>query len=68
MKAIDIKEEEITLTISKAELGVLSNALNEACNAIEVWEFEKRMGVSPDQARDLLSQLTAIYAKADRQP
>lgn len=37
MNAIKIYEDKIILELSKDELGVLSNALNEVCNGIESW-------------------------------
>lgn len=42
--------------------GVLHNALNEVVNrpeAIEEWEFQTRMGVTRDGARDLLRRMRA---------
>ena len=48
--------------LSAADWGVLQNALNEVVNgpeAIEGWEFQTRMGVTPDRARDLLTRMRA---------
>jgi hypothetical protein len=48
--------------LSPLAWGVLHNALNEVVNgpqAIEDWEFQTRMGVTRDQARDLLMRMTA---------
>jgi hypothetical protein len=61
MNAIKINEDKITLEISKDELGVLGNALNEVCNGIEVWEFDTRMGIKIEDARDILDSLISIY-------
>ena len=65
MNALQISQEKITIEISKDELGVLSNALNEVCNGIEVWEFDTRMGIKIEGARSILDSLTSIYKKAD---
>ncbi len=46
MNTIQISGEKITLELTKDELGVLTNALNEVCNGIEVWEFDTRMGIN----------------------
>ena len=68
MNAIKINKDKIILEISKDELGVLSNALNEVCNGIEVWEFDTRMGIKIDNARVMLESLTSIYKKANQTP
>lgn len=52
------------MELSKDELGVLVNSLNEVCNAIEVWEFDTRIGISIEEARKILSTLISIYKKA----
>lgn len=65
MNAIKIDKDKIILELSRDELGVLSNALNEVCNGIEVWEFEKRVGVKMEDARFILESLTSIYKKAN---
>lgn len=61
MKAIKIDKDNFILEISKDELGVLSNALNEVCNGIEVWEFDTRIGIKIDNARKILESLISIY-------
>lgn len=66
MNAIQISREIITIELAKNELGVLTNALNEVCNGIEVWEFDTRMGIKIEDARVLLASLASIYKKADR--
>ena len=65
MNAIKINKDKIVLELSKDELGVLSNALNEVCNGIEVWEFDTRMGIKIENARIILESLTSIYKKAN---
>lgn len=65
MNAIAINKDKIILELSSDELRVLSNALNEVCNGIEVWEFDTRMGVKIDDARNILDFLVSTYIKAD---
>ena len=67
MNAVKLTPETITLEISKHELGVLTNALNEVCNGIEVWEFDTRMGIKIEGARAILDALASIYKSADIQ-
>lgn len=66
MNAIKINKDRIVLELSKDELGVLSNALNEVCNGIEVWEFDTRMGIKIGDARIVLKSLTSIYKRANQ--
>lgn len=53
MAARDCSEIEI----SKDELLILHAALNEVCNGIEVFEFETRIGASPERVAVLMGEL-----------
>lgn len=47
--------------LSRKELVILSNALNEVLHgpeAIDSWEFQTRMGAGREDARGLLSRLS----------
>jgi len=66
MNTIKIYKDKVVLELSKDELGVLSNALNEVCNGIEVWEFDTRMGIKIENARTMLDSLATIYRKFDQ--
>ena len=39
---------DFLLFVTRGEFSLLSNALNEVCNGIEVWEFSTRLGSSRD--------------------
>jgi len=46
--------------LTKDELGIINNALNEVCNGIDLeGEFETRMGCSLDEARAVLAKIHA---------
>ena len=50
----------VTLQLTGGELLAIRNALNEICHgpdAIEDWEFEARMGVTREEAKNLLDAL-----------
>lgn len=66
MNEINVKKDKIILELSKDELGVLINALNEVCNGIEVWEFDTRIGIDIEKARLFLESLIFIYQKANQ--
>ncbi len=60
MRAMRNDSDVITLEVSQLELSVLINALNEALEAVEAWEFSTRVGVEPHTAETLQKQLVAI--------
>ncbi|MCA2537996.1 MAG: hypothetical protein IM550_01705 [Microcystis sp. M54BS1] len=66
MHAIEINKDKIILELSKNELGVLKNALNEVCNGIEVWEFHTRMGIKIEKANLMLDSLISIYNQTNQ--
>ena len=60
MELIDSAGESVGIRLGRDEVITLNNALNEILNgpeAIEDWEFQTRVGVSRDDAKDLLSAL-----------
>jgi hypothetical protein len=58
----------IELTVK--ELALLSNALNEVRNGIDLPEFQTRLGASYQEADDLLMKLTKLAreTRQGRQP
>jgi hypothetical protein len=53
------------IEVSDAELLVINNALNEVCNALDIREFDTRMGCSRDLAKSVLKAVGEVY---DRKP
>jgi hypothetical protein len=44
--------------LTKDELGIINNALNEVCNGIDLeGEFDTRMGCTVEKARELLAKI-----------
>ena len=44
--------------LTKEELGIINNALNEVCNGIDLkGEFDTRMGCTVEEARMLLAKI-----------
>ena len=64
MNLLGIKGEAFDVQFSLDELLMLSNALNEVCNGIDVPEFHARIGASPDEAQRLLERLGEIIESA----
>lgn len=63
MKLEKTIDKEVFLSMSVDELETISNALNEVCNALDVNEFETRMGVTLDEAQDLLTRISEVFKR-----
>jgi hypothetical protein len=47
--------------LTKDELGIINNALNELCNGIDLGgEFDTRMGCTVEEARELLAKIHTL--------
>jgi hypothetical protein len=57
MTPIKITPRSFVLELSREELEILNNALNEVCNGIDLVEFETRIGCSREYLQALLSQV-----------
>lgn len=51
---------QVTLTLSRSELGLLLGSFNEAIEAVEDWEFSTRLGVDMAEARRVRGELGAL--------
>lgn len=56
---MEVAGDAVVIKIEASELALLANALNEAREAIDDWEFASRMGVSVVEAEKLRQQLIA---------
>ena len=56
------EQEEVVLEMSRGELILINNALNEVCNGLHMdeYEFQTRLGVSVEDARRLLRRIQAL--------
>ena len=49
--------------LTKGELGIINNALNEVCNGVDLeGEFDTRMGCTVEEARAVLAKIHALAA------
>ena len=47
--------------LTKDELGIINNALNEVCNGIDLeGDFDTRMGCTVEAARELLAKIHTL--------
>ena len=63
MEILDITKLKVTLDMTESELLILSSALNEICNGIDVPEFDTRIGASKDDAASLLERVNSLLDK-----
>jgi hypothetical protein len=54
----------VCVFLTPDELLMISNALNEVCNGLDIPEFGTRMGVERDEALGLLKDVSELYDKA----
>ena len=62
---IDSAAGEARVALSKGELALLANALNEIANGVDFDddEFETRLGAQRSDARELLSAMQETYRR-----
>lgn len=64
----EVGDDELVVAVSRDELGVLAGSINEALEAVEAWEFESRLGVTPEQAKVLRTRLGELMRESARPP
>ncbi|MCC2309977.1 hypothetical protein [Cellulomonas chengniuliangii] len=62
----EVTDDELVLAVARADLAVLAGAVNEALELVEGWEFETRLGVTPDQAKALRARLGELLRESSR--
>ena len=60
MQIVNVQQGEATVRLSRMELVLLNNALNEVCNGIDIPEFATRLGAEVAEARTLLNELNNL--------
>jgi hypothetical protein len=60
---ISLQQKTATIEFSRHELLAINNALNEVCNALDVREFDTRMGCSREFAKSLLKGIGEAYGR-----
>ena len=66
MEATNITKDRITVAFSPEELVFLSNAINEALEAVEEWEFQTRTGETRKRAMEIRAQLGEFLDESKR--
>jgi hypothetical protein len=60
MDATRVAKDKITISFPPNELAFLSNAINEALEAVEDWEFQTRTGETRKRASEIQAQLQRL--------
>jgi hypothetical protein len=66
MDATHVTKNKVTISFEPDELAFLSNAINEALEAIEDWEFQTRTGETRNRAAEIQTQLRKLQDEAQR--
>ena len=63
MQVYQTTKSSASVSLTGAELVLLNNALNEVLNGLDIPEFDTRLGVSRQEAEELLHQISLILSK-----
>jgi len=63
MKVEFLLQDQVVLRLTKEELMLISNALNEVCHGLDLPEFFTRMGVEQEEVKKLLNNIGSIIDK-----
>ncbi len=63
MERVSVDTEGATIRLSRSELGLVNNALNEVANGVDISdaEFRTRLGESRSDVRQLLTEVGDVY-------
>lgn len=62
----EVADDELVIATTRDELATMAGAINEALEAVEEWEFDTRLGATPEQARALRDRLNDVLRAAYR--
>lgn len=65
MRVANHNPREASVILSKTELRMINNALNEVCHGIDVPEFSTRMGADKREVLKLLHQVADAVHKME---
>jgi hypothetical protein len=68
MRQINNDDGSLQIEVTRDELLMMNNALNEVCNGVHIddWEFATRLGVERSEAQQLLSELNDVLRNTPR--
>jgi hypothetical protein len=65
MRQIDSDDGALQIEVTRDELLMINDALNEVCHGIQLedWEFSTRLGVERSEAQQLLSEVSEVLKR-----
>jgi hypothetical protein len=60
MEVLRLDPHAAEVRLTRSELAIINNALNEICHGIEVPEFATRIGAEPAEVKRLLAEFGAL--------
>lgn len=61
MKVLRKSSQSVHVELTKEEMLLINNSLNEICHGINIPEFQTRIGVTKETAERLLDDIGALY-------
>ena len=68
MEVLRREPQGAEIRLSRRELAIINNALNEICHGIDLPEFATRIGAEPAAARRLLAEFSALLSDRPATP
>jgi len=67
MRVLSTSTGELDVALSRDELTMINNALNEVCNGVDImdFEFQTRLGWDRSELRSLLDQVYAALGSSN---
>lgn len=59
-----VADDEVVVATTRNELAMLAGAISEALEAVEEWEFDTRVGATPDEIRVLRDCIGTVLRSA----
>lgn len=56
----------MNISLTREEILMICNTLNEICNGVEIPDFEVRMGYSESEFNDLFKKIKEILRQCDK--
>jgi len=63
MKVEVLVQDQAVLRLTKDELIIINNALNEVCHGLDISEFFTRMGAEQEDVKELLLEIGKVIDK-----
>ena len=65
MRVDSTNRDSANVELSKGELTIINNALNEVCHGLDVWDFDIRMGVAKPEVLKLLHRVSELLQRME---